>query len=121
MQLREHEQIDLQLAHQQKTFHETRDQTEKQTRDRRQAAGIFVRHLRIQVSESATAEGASRSQTRVRVQVRLRVLREEVQSEERHEITRAFQAQGDPDNMRRLRQDLLQQQLAVRAPKMGAF
>lgn len=73
------------------------------------------------MSESAQIEGTLGTETRVRVQVRLRVLREEVQGEGGHEASRAFQAQGGAYRVRRLREDVLEQQFPVRASKVGPF
>lgn len=80
-----------------------------------------MRRVRVQVSESAQIEGTLGAETRVRVQVRLRVLREEVQGEGRHEASRAFQAQRGAHRVRRVREDVLEQQFPVRSSEVGPF
>lgn len=121
LQLREHQQVNPSFAHQQETLDETYREEEKQLQVHERAGRVLVRRVRVQVSESAPIEGTLGAETRVGVQVRLRVLREEVQGEGRHEASRAVQAQGGADRVRRVREDVLEQQFPVRAPEVGAF
>lgn len=90
-------------------------------RRRRAAGALLLQPVRLQEQEQVRAEDTRRPQALGRFQVLLRDLRQEVQSEGRLDESHPLQPSGTAGNLRRLRQDLPQQQLPVRASEVRAL
>lgn len=86
---------------------------------RRRAAGtVLLQPVRLQEQEQVRAEDTRRAQAHGRLQVLLRDLRQEVQGQGRPDEPHTVQSPGAAGDLRRLRQDLPQQQLPVRASEV---
>lgn len=88
---------------------------------RRSAGTVLLQPVRLQEQEQIRAEDTRRAQALGRLQILLRDLRQEVQGQGRSDESHTFQPPGTAGDLRRLRQDLSQQQLPIRASEVRAL